>query len=95
MQNEPNSQNDKMNVNSFITKDYDNKHNWTLGENEPNTNPIQSQFQTRGTHLTDLQEGPAEAAFDHSCARFFLPTPPSPRTGYVYRKDYLYLPHRP
>jgi hypothetical protein len=42
MQNEPNLQNDKMNVNSFITKDYENKHNWTLGENEPKTNPIKA-----------------------------------------------------
>jgi len=29
----------QMNVTSIITKDYENKSNWTLGENEPNTNP--------------------------------------------------------
>ncbi len=40
MQNEPNFQKSQMNVNSFITKDYENKHDWTLGENEPKTNPI-------------------------------------------------------
>jgi len=28
-----------MNVNSLITKDYENKHNWTLGQNKPNSNP--------------------------------------------------------
>jgi len=39
-QNEPNSQNDKMNVNLYITTDYENKHDWTLGENEPNSKPI-------------------------------------------------------
>ena len=33
----------QMNVNLYITTDYENKHNWTLGENEPNTNPIRTQ----------------------------------------------------
>ncbi|MHC4192326.1 MAG: hypothetical protein ACYSUB_22085 [Planctomycetota bacterium] len=26
-----------MNVNKVLTKDYENKPNWTLGENEPKT----------------------------------------------------------
>ena len=29
-----------MNVSNVLTKDYENKSNWTLGENKPNTNPI-------------------------------------------------------
>ena len=29
-----------MNVNLYITTDYENKHDWTLGENEPNSKPI-------------------------------------------------------
>ncbi len=29
-----------MNVNAVLTKDYENKSNWTLGENKPNSNPI-------------------------------------------------------
>jgi len=29
-----------MNVNSLIAMDYENKHNWTLGQNKPNSNPI-------------------------------------------------------
>ena len=29
----------QMNVTVFYTKEYENKSNWTLGENEPNTNP--------------------------------------------------------
>ena len=29
-----------MNVSIFSTKDYENKSNWTLGENKPNSNPI-------------------------------------------------------
>jgi hypothetical protein len=33
-----------MNVNPYNTKDYENKSNWTLGENKPNFKPI---FSTR------------------------------------------------
>ncbi len=40
MQNEPNFQKSQMNVSAVKTKEYENKCNWTLGENEPNTNPI-------------------------------------------------------
>ncbi len=29
-----------MNVNKVLTKDYEEKSDWTLGENEPKTNPI-------------------------------------------------------
>ena len=40
MQNKANFRKTQMNVSSFITKDYENKSNWTLGENKPN----QTQF---------------------------------------------------
>jgi len=47
MQNKPNLPAPQMNVNTVITKDYENKSNWKLGENKPNqtqykanTNPI-------------------------------------------------------
>ena len=40
MQNKPNFQKSQMNVTSFYTVEYENKSNWTLGENKPN----QSQF---------------------------------------------------
>ncbi len=33
-----------MNVKSYNTKDYENKHNWTIGENKPNSNPIKPNF---------------------------------------------------
>jgi len=33
----------QMNVNPYNTTDYENKSNWTLGENKPNSNPIQTQ----------------------------------------------------
>ncbi len=42
MQNEPNFGKAQMNVNKVLTKDYKNKPNWTLGENEPKTNPIKA-----------------------------------------------------
>jgi len=34
-----------MSANAFSQKDYENKHNWTLGENKPNSNPIKPNFQ--------------------------------------------------
>jgi len=40
MQNEPNFLESQVNVTSLITVDYENNSNWTLGENEPKTNPI-------------------------------------------------------
>ncbi len=33
----------QMNVSIFYTKDYENKSDWTLGENKPNSKPIQTQ----------------------------------------------------
>ncbi len=29
-----------MNVNLNITRDYENKHNWTIGQSKPNSKPI-------------------------------------------------------
>ncbi|MFH1881357.1 MAG: hypothetical protein ABIL62_01430 [Planctomycetota bacterium] len=43
MQNKPNFRKAKMNVNSLITIDYEKISDWTLGENKPNSNPIQTQ----------------------------------------------------
>ena len=45
MQNKPNFQKTLMSANIFITKDYENLSNWTLGENKPNSNPIKPNFQ--------------------------------------------------
>jgi hypothetical protein len=44
MQNKPNLLDAQMNVSSILTKDYENKYNWTLGQNKPNSNPIKSNF---------------------------------------------------
>jgi len=43
-----------MNVTSLITVDYENKSDWTLGENEPNTNPIKPNFQRAQMNLNSL-----------------------------------------
>ncbi len=43
MQNKPNFRKAQMSATSNITRDYENIANWTLGENKPKTNPIQSQ----------------------------------------------------
>jgi len=40
MQNKPNSQNDKMNVNLTLTKDYRKKDDFAVQKNKPNSKPI-------------------------------------------------------
>ncbi|MHC4172177.1 MAG: hypothetical protein ACYST5_04450 [Planctomycetota bacterium] len=43
-----------MNVNLYNTTDYEEKSDWTLGENEPKTNPIkpnQSQNKAKQSQL--------------------------------------------
>jgi len=42
MQNKPNLPKAQMNLTSLITVDYENKSNWTLGENKPNSKPIKA-----------------------------------------------------
>jgi hypothetical protein len=42
MQNKANFPDDQMNVSGTITKDYENKSNWKLGKNKPNTNPLKA-----------------------------------------------------
>ncbi len=45
MQNKPNFQKSQMNANPYNTKDYENKRNWTLGQNKPNSNPNKPNLQ--------------------------------------------------
>jgi len=40
MQNKPNFRKSQMNVSILLQKDYENKSNWTIGQNKPNSNPI-------------------------------------------------------
>ena len=41
-----------MNVNPYNATDYENKSNWTLGENKPNSNPIKANFKLGICSLT-------------------------------------------
>ena len=45
LQNEPNFRKSQVNVNKVITKDYEKKDTWLSGKNEPNTNPIRTQYE--------------------------------------------------
>jgi hypothetical protein len=47
MQNEPNFGKAQMNVNLYNTTDYEEKSDWTLGENEPNSKPNKANFTLR------------------------------------------------
>ncbi len=42
MQNKANFRKSQVNINLYSTTDYENKSNWTLGENKPNSNPIKA-----------------------------------------------------
>jgi hypothetical protein len=44
MQNKPNFQKSQMNVSIFSQRAYENKSNWTLGQNKPNSNPNKPNF---------------------------------------------------
>ncbi len=44
MQNKPNFPKSQMNVNPYNTTNYENKCNWTIGQNKPNSNPIKPNF---------------------------------------------------
>jgi len=45
MQNKPNFPKSQMNVNQYNKEAYENKTNWTLGQNKPNSNPIKPNSQ--------------------------------------------------
>jgi len=45
MQNKPNFPKSQMNANTFTQKDYENKSDWTIGQNKPNSNPNKANFQ--------------------------------------------------
>ncbi len=54
MQNKPNFQKSQMNVNPYNTTDYENKSNWTLGENKPNSNTIKHNLQKAKMNVNSL-----------------------------------------
>jgi len=43
-----------MNVKSYNTKDYENKSNWTLGQNKPNSNPIKPNLRKAKMNVNSL-----------------------------------------
>ncbi len=54
MQNKPNFRKSQMSANLYDTTDYENKSNWTLGENKPNSNPIKPNFQKAQMNINSL-----------------------------------------
>jgi hypothetical protein len=43
-----------MNVSIFLQMAYENKSNWTLGENKPNSNPNKANFQKAQMNVNSL-----------------------------------------
>ncbi|HUU18873.1 MAG TPA: hypothetical protein VMW72_17105, partial [Sedimentisphaerales bacterium] len=43
-----------MNVSSLLTSDYENKRNWTLGQNKPNSNPIKPNLKRAKMNINSL-----------------------------------------
>ncbi len=54
MQNKANFQKSQMNVSIFSKKAYENKSNWTLGENKPNSNPIKANLKRAKMNVNSL-----------------------------------------
>jgi len=54
MQNKPNFLRSQMNVCIFTQMDYENKHNWTIGQNKPNSNPIKPNFQKAKMNVNSI-----------------------------------------
>jgi hypothetical protein len=53
MQNKPNLLDAQMNISAFSQMTYENKSDWTLGENKPNSNPIQTQFKPNQSQFAE------------------------------------------
>ncbi len=54
MQNKANFRKSQMNVNLYNTTDYENKSDWTPGENKPNSKPIKANFQRAQMNVNSL-----------------------------------------
>jgi len=54
MQNKPNFHDTQMNVSIFLQMAYENIHNWTLGQNKPNSNPIKANFRKAQMNVNSL-----------------------------------------
>jgi len=47
-----------MNVSIFSKMAYENNHNWTLGENKPNSNPIKANFRQKIPTMPKMSKMP-------------------------------------
>ncbi len=54
MQNKPNFQKSQMNVNLYNTTNYENKRDWTLGQNKPNSNPIKANLKRAKMNINSI-----------------------------------------
>jgi len=54
MQNKANFLKSQMNITSLITVYYENKSNWTLGKNKPNSNPIKPNLRKAKMNVNSL-----------------------------------------
>jgi len=54
MQNKPNFRKSQMNVSILLQMDYENKCDWTLGQNKPNSNPIKPNFQNAQMNVNSI-----------------------------------------
>ncbi len=55
MQNKPNFPKSQMNVNPYKTTEYENKSDWSLGQNKPNSNPIKPNLQKAKMNVSSLK----------------------------------------
>ena len=68
MQNKPNFLDALMNVTSFYTEEYENIANWKLGENKPNTNPIQTQSNPISKGIPYCSAEERKYLIDYACS---------------------------
>jgi hypothetical protein len=54
MQNKPNFQKSQMNANPYNTTDYENKWQWRVRKNKPNSNPIKPNFKKAQMNVNSL-----------------------------------------
>ena len=54
MQNKPNFRKSQMSANLYDTMDYENKSDWTLGQNKPNSNPIKPNLRKAKMNANDF-----------------------------------------
>jgi len=67
----------QMNINLYVTKDYENIANWTLGENKANTKPIKANTKPIKANIK-----PKQTQSNPTCSELVEPiSNPTPRRG--------------